>query len=193
MDDRFRTLLANMDGTMDSTCTQEAWALAWANRGFVYKKAIAYARSPTDKEDLFQFGLLALFRSAKNYKPGTGVSLINYCGPTVQADMYKEARRLRCRLKIPFDAPKPQFTEEYRSAFQVKPLSRHHDACAPSPKEHPAKKVVGVRNRTAAQVCKLVIEGRSRMEIAEILSISERSVSNHIRNLTNHYTGKASI
>ena len=71
--------------------------------GIIWKIVNKYKVSSFDKEDLYQAGLLGLFKAIKNYKPEYNVKLITYAFKFIIGEVNKEYKKLNLYGKVEYN------------------------------------------------------------------------------------------
>lgn len=74
---------------------------------YIRQQANKYARNHQEREDLYQVGLIALWRSAKRYKPGPA-TLLSYASHRIRGDILREAQKYS-KWETPVDVPTDEF------------------------------------------------------------------------------------
>ncbi len=70
---------------------------------YVQKQARKYARNDNEYQDMYQIGLIALWRSSLNYKPGPA-TFLSFAAHRIKGDMLREAQKYaRWETPIPPD------------------------------------------------------------------------------------------
>lgn len=59
---------------------------------YVRKQSYKYARNAHERDDLYQIGLIALWRCAVRYKPGPA-TFLSYAAHRIKGDMLREAQK----------------------------------------------------------------------------------------------------
>jgi len=161
-------------------------------RNFVRSKSRTYFLIGADKEDIIQEGMIGLYKSIRDFKPDAHTSFRSFAELCITRQMITAIKKATRQKHIPLNSyislNKPLYDEENERVL----LDTFSGRNALNPEEimldkerfyHIENKLSEILSKLELRVLNEYLEGKSYVEIANIINKSEKSIDNALQRI----------